>query len=64
MEKGRFLGGEEGEGTNVEGEVGVLVEAVLLVRVAGGHEERGVYFEAPGAALDGAGGGEFGEVAG
>lgn len=38
--------------------------AEFLVGVAGGHEERGVDLEAPGAALNGAGGGEFGEVAG
>lgn len=41
---------------------GELDLAVFLVGIAGGHEERGVDFEAPGAALDGAGGGEFGEV--
>lgn len=40
-----------------------LEVAVGFVRVAGGHEEGLVDLEAPGAALDGAGGGEFGEVA-
>ncbi len=34
------------------------------MRVRGGHEKGGVDFETPGAALDGAGGGKFGEVAG
>lgn len=43
---------------------GELDLAVFFVGIAGGHEERGVDFEAPGAALDGAGGGKFGEVAG
>lgn len=33
------------------------------MRVRGGHEEGGVDFETPGAALDWAGGGQFGEVA-
>ena len=35
-----------------------------LVRVAGWHEEGFVDFETPGAALNGAGGGEAGEEAG
>ena len=39
-----------------------LREAEGFVGVGGGHEEWGVDFEAPGAALDGARGGEFGEV--
>ena len=47
-----------------EREVRRLGKPVRLVRVAGRHEERGVELEAPGAALDGARGGEFGEVAG
>jgi len=46
-----------------EGEVGVLVVAVLFVGVAGRHEEGFVNFETPGAALDGAVGGEAREVA-
>ena len=46
-----------------EGERGGLRGAVGFARVARRHPERGVDFEAPGAALDGAGGGEFGEVA-
>lgn len=46
-----------------EGERGELVGAVEFVGVAGGHEEGGVDFETPGAALDGAVGGEAGEVA-
>lgn len=33
------------------------------MRVRGGHEQRGVDFETPGAALNGAGWGELGEVA-
>lgn len=45
-----------------DGEGGELVEAVLFVGVAGGHEEGFVDFETPGAALDGAVGGEAGEV--
>ena len=47
-----------------EGEGLVLVAAKGFVRVAGGHEERGVDFETPGAALDGLGGIPFCEVAG
>ena len=46
-----------------EGEGGELVAAEGFVRVAGGHEEGGVDFETPAAALDGPGGGHFGEVA-
>ena len=42
-------------------EEGRLGEAEGFVRVAGGHEEGGVDFETPGATLDWAGGGEFGE---
>ena len=42
-------------------EIGLVI-AVFLVGIARWHEERGVYFEAPGTALDRAGGGEFGEV--
>lgn len=45
-----------------EGEVGDLEGAEVFVRVAGGHEEWGVDFEAPGAALDGAVGWEMGKV--
>lgn len=45
-----------------EGEVGQLMAAEVGVRVAGGHEERGVDFEAPGAPLDGSVGGQAGEV--
>lgn len=48
----------------VEGQGGQLVVAESLVRVARGHEEGFVDFEAPGAALDGAVGGEAGEVSG
>ncbi len=47
-----------------EGQVGDLVGAEVLVRVTGGHEEGFVDFETPGAALDGAVGGEVGEVSG
>ena len=47
-----------------EGQGGRLGGAVGFAGVAGGHEEWGVGFETPGAALDGAGRGEFGEVAG
>ncbi len=47
-----------------EGEGGGLCRAEGFVRVAGGHEEGFVDFETPGAALDGAVGGEAGEVAG
>ena len=46
-----------------EGEIGDLAGAEVFVRVAGGHEERSVDFEAPGAALDGVVGEETGEVA-
>lgn len=46
-----------------EGEGGGLGCAVVGVRVAGGHEEGLVDFEAPGAALDGFVRGHFGEVA-
>lgn len=46
-----------------EGQGGGLGGAVLFARVAGGHEERFVDFETPGAALDGAGRGELGEIA-
>lgn len=42
---------------------GELDFAVFFVGIAGRHEEGGVDFEAPRAALDGASGGEFGEVA-
>lgn len=45
-----------------EGEVGLLVGAEVAVGVARGHEEWGVDFEAPGAALDGSVCGEAGEV--
>lgn len=41
-----------------------LGEAVLLVRVAGGHEEGGVKLKTPGATLNGSRGRELGEVAG
>lgn len=51
---------DAGEGEGGGGELG---EAVLFVWVAGRHEEGVIDFETPGAALDGAGGGEFGEVA-
>ena len=47
-----------------EGEGGGWGGAGGFVGVAGGHEEGGVDFEAPGAALDGAVGGEAGEVSG
>ena len=47
-----------------DGEPRELVGSVLLVRVAGGHEERFVDFEAPTAALDGLLRGEFGEETG
>lgn len=47
-----------------EGQGGGLGEPEGFVRVRGRHEERGVNFESPGAALDGAGGREFGEVSG
>jgi hypothetical protein len=43
-------------------EVGHLVVAEELVRVAGGHVEGVVDFETPGAALDGFVGRLFGEV--
>lgn len=48
-----------------EGEfcLGELDFAVFLVGIAGRHEEGGVDLEAPGAALDGVGGGKLGEVA-
>ena len=46
-----------------EREAGRLASAVGFARVAGRHEEGGVDFETPRAALDGAGRGEFGEVA-
>ena len=42
---------------------GELNFAVFFVGITGGHEERGVDFEAPGATLNGARGWEFGEVA-
>ena len=42
--------------------LGELDFAVFLMGIARRHEERGVDLKAPGAALDGAGGGEFGEV--
>ena len=45
-----------------EGEVGHLVGAEVSVGVVGGHEEGGVDFEAPGAALDGSVWREAGEV--
>ena len=45
-----------------EGKVGDLEGAEVFVRVARGHEERSVDFEAPGAALDGAEGWKVGEV--
>ena len=45
-----------------EGQVQHLQAAEVLVRVAGGHEEGLVDFEAPGSALDGAVGREAGEV--
>ena len=49
-----------------EGEVRLreLNFPIFFVRVAGGHEQRSVDFEAPGTALDGPSGGKFGEVTG
>ena len=52
---------DPGEGELIGGEAG---GPVGFVRVAGGHEEGGVDLETPGSALDGGGGGHFGEVAG
>ena len=62
--------GQAPEGLPVDAEVdareregGRLGGAVGFARVAGRHEERFVDFQTPRAALDGAGRGEFGEVA-
>ena len=45
-----------------EGKIGNLKRAEVLVGITGGHEEGGVNFETPGAALDGALGLEAREV--